>query len=138
MQFVLAGSRNIGGLRVFAFEGIETDRTRTMFFVRADLALSQSFGIRVQELPLLCLRLLETHTFRENEHVLTYGKGEMRLHKDIRASELTALKRKRPPRRPAANGNQNQAGSAHAAGPLDMVREPVPGIESEPLAVTTL
>ena len=59
MQFVLVGFSSDLGFRVFSFEGIAEDRTRTRFAVRTDLALIRNYGIRVQELPILCRGLLE-------------------------------------------------------------------------------
>src|SRR3954465_8685274 len=59
MQFTLTGFTQDEGCRVFAFEGIGEDRARIKFTVRADLALSRKYGIRLQELPLMCLAILE-------------------------------------------------------------------------------
>lgn len=51
MQFILTGFTPDTGFRVFAFQGIGTDRTRTDFTVRTDLSLIRRYGIRMQELP---------------------------------------------------------------------------------------
>ncbi len=59
MQFTLTGFTQDAGCRVFAYEGIGEDRARIKFTVRADLALSRKYGIRLQELPLMCLAILE-------------------------------------------------------------------------------
>ena len=59
MQYILTGFTHDMGFRVFAFEGIGEDRVRTEYKVRADLALIHRYGIRVQELPLLCRGILE-------------------------------------------------------------------------------
>jgi len=59
MQFTLTGFTQDGGSRVFAYEGTGDDRVRVKFTVRADLALSRRYGIRLQELPLMCLEILE-------------------------------------------------------------------------------
>jgi len=59
MQFLLTGFREDLGFRVFAFQGVAADNTRSAFWVRADIALIRRYGIRVQELPLLCRGLLE-------------------------------------------------------------------------------
>jgi hypothetical protein len=42
--------------------------TRTHFVVRADLELMRKYEIRVQELPLLCRRLLERRDQEEPDH----------------------------------------------------------------------
>jgi hypothetical protein len=59
MHFIFTGFTQDMGLRVFAFERMGADRIRTKHTVRADLALLLRYGIRTQELPLLCQRLLE-------------------------------------------------------------------------------
>ena len=111
MQYILTGFKHDAGLRVFEFEGIATDKTRARFFVSADVMLGQRYGIRVQELPLLCLRLLEQHEFGENEHKLTYAEDDMRAHRNYNA-EREAAQKKRSPRRPLAAAGENQM---HAA-----------------------
>ena len=59
MQFTLTGFTQDSGCRVFAYDGVGDDRVRNRFTVRADLALSRKYGIRLQELPLICLEILE-------------------------------------------------------------------------------
>jgi hypothetical protein len=111
MQFILTGFTQDIGFRVFAFEGVAVGQIRTVFTVRADLALSRRYGIAMQELPLLCRSLLDRQDeSTENEtsdepaldkHALTFSEEEMRACADKRASDraLAALKRKTP-RRP--------------------------------------
>src|SRR5580692_7352233 len=59
MQFTLTGFTQDSGCRVFAYDGVGEDRVRIKFTVSADLALSRKYGIRLQELPLMCLGILE-------------------------------------------------------------------------------
>jgi hypothetical protein len=113
MQFILTGFTQDTGFRVFAFEGVAVGQIRTVFTVRADLALSRRYGIAMQELPLLCRSLLDRQEESgENqdesgehgalkEHSLTFSEEEMRACADKRAADraLAALKRKTP-RRP--------------------------------------
>ena len=109
MQFILTGFTQDTGFRVFAFEGVAIGQIRTVFTVRADLALSRRYGIAMQELPLLCRSLLDrqeesTHNpdeTGESDHALTFTEEEMRACADKRAADraLAALKRKAP-RRP--------------------------------------
>jgi hypothetical protein len=113
MQFILTGFTQETGFRVFAFEGVAVGQIRTVFTVRADLALSRRYGIAMQELPLLCRSLLDRqeesgHDQDEtgeqdalNKHALTFTEEEMRACADKRAADraLAALKRKAP-RRP--------------------------------------
>jgi len=103
MQFVLRGFRQMMGFRVFAFEGIAADRTRAMFTVRADLALSRTYGIRLQELPLLCRAVLERRYEGGEKRAFAYSEEEMRVFADSAAARLEAAKQKKPPRRPATD-----------------------------------
>ena len=108
MQFILTGFTQDTGFRVFAFEGVAIGQIRTVFTVKADLALSRRYGIAMQELPLLCRSLLDRqeengpaeHEAVEN-HTLTFSEDEMRACADKRAADRAsaALKRKAP-RRP--------------------------------------
>jgi hypothetical protein len=59
MQFTLTGFTQDSGCRVFAYDGVGEDRIRIKYTVSADLALSRKYGIRLQELPLMCLEILE-------------------------------------------------------------------------------
>ena len=97
MQFVLKDFKEDKGFRIFVFDGISEDRTRATYCVRADLALAREYGIRLQELPLLCRAVLDRGT--EGGRALTYTEDEMRGHRTA-ARDQAALKRK-PPKRPA-------------------------------------
>ena len=99
MQFILTGFTHDTGFRVFAFEGIAGDRTRTEFTVRMDLALIRKYGIRVQELPLLCRGLLEQRVEGGEERTMTFTEDRMRLHADNCAAERAQKKKSthRPP-----------------------------------------
>jgi hypothetical protein len=100
MRFVLTGFSHNTGSRVFAFEGIAADFTRITFSVSADVELSRRHGIRVQELPLICLRILEQHDTGEQERNLTFAEEDMRAYRDKCAAERdAAIRRKKSPRR---------------------------------------
>jgi hypothetical protein len=107
MQFILTGFTQDTGFRVFAFEGVVVGQIRTVFTVRADLALSRRYGIAMQELPLLCRSLLDRQDEGANKdevvqnHELIFSEKEMRAWSDKRAADraLAALKKKAP-RRP--------------------------------------
>jgi hypothetical protein len=100
MQFILTGFSQDMGFRIFAFEGIGQDRTRTAFTVRTDIALTRRYGIHLQELPLLCRELLDRHDEGEEKRSFTYTEADMRLHANDRAAarEAAAQKRKQPRR----------------------------------------
>ena len=101
MQYILTGFSHEKGFRIFAFEGIGEDRMRTEYKVRADLTLIHRYGIRVQELPLLCRGILERRNESESQQTFTYTETEMR-----RIAELSALRaedaqqKRKPPRKP--------------------------------------
>ena len=99
MQFILTGFTQDIGFRVFAFEGIAGDRTRTPFTVRMDLALSRKYGIRIQELPLLCLSHLERREEGEQAQSMTFPEEGMRLHADTCAAERDAAAKRKSMRR---------------------------------------
>ncbi len=100
MQYILTGFTHEMGFRVFAFEGIGEDRARTEFSVRADLALIRKYGIRMQELPLLCRAILEQRN-GSTERTFTYTEADMGIRADVCAATAAAQKR-RPPRKPAS------------------------------------
>lgn len=104
MQFILTGFTQEMAFRVFAFEGVKADRTRTKYTVRADLGLVRRYGIRVQELPLLCRTLLDKCGEAEEQRSLTFTEDEMqvRARDSALAREAAAMKK---PRRPPSGAN---------------------------------
>ena len=97
MNFVLNGFSEVMGFRVFAFEGIAEDRTRTAFTVRTDLALARKYGIRLQELPLLCREVLERRDEAEEKRAFTYTEADMCLYASAcAAAREKAAQRKKP------------------------------------------
>ena len=101
MQFILKGFTQQREFRVFAFEGIATDRVRSQFTVRADLALSRRYGIRLQELPLICRVVLERREEGEQGNAMTFGEEAMHLHAtNCIAARALAAQKKKPYRKP--------------------------------------
>jgi hypothetical protein len=98
MQFFLTGFTPGTDFRDLTFEGVGTDKTRTEFTVRTDLSLIRRYGIRVQELPLLCRALLERRDEQGQEHKLTFTEEEMRIHASNCALNMSTVQRKRPVR----------------------------------------
>ena len=98
MQFILTGFTPETRFRVFAFQGIAADRTRTNFTVRADLNLIRTHGILIQDLPVICKRLLEWQSEgdRDLASTLTITEDQMRVHADICTSERAAGKTLKP------------------------------------------
>lgn len=101
MNFILTGFTEETGFRVFGFQGIGANGTRLEYTVKADLGLSRTYGIRLQELPLLCRGMLDRLPEGAEARTLTYTEDVMRLHADNRNAEREAArKRKAPPRPP--------------------------------------
>jgi hypothetical protein len=98
MQFVLTGFTHALGSRVFTFDRIAEDRSRTPFVIRADLDLIRKHDIRVQELPLLCRSFLERRDETDEIRELTFTEEEMSLC--AQAQREAAALRKKAPRRP--------------------------------------
>lgn len=106
MQFMLSTFTQDMGFRVFAFEGVDEDRVRTPFLVRVDLALIRTYGIRMQELPLLCRSLLERRDAASEAHTITFTEEEMSTYsKDCVAAREAAAQKRKPPRKPPTENN---------------------------------
>jgi len=99
MDFVFTGFKQSENFRHFSFEGVAADHSRIQFVVGADLMLIRKYQITMQELPLLCLRLLERAP--EAPKAMTFTEDDMRAYAvdRIAARESAAAKRK-PARRP--------------------------------------
>jgi hypothetical protein len=93
-QFVLTGFKDAAGFRIFAFERVAADRTRTAFTVKTDLALTRRYGIRLQELPLLCREILDRRG-EDDDKALTYTEEDMCHHADCAAARSAAAKQRR-------------------------------------------
>ncbi len=107
-RFILTGFAQEQGFRRFNFECIGADNTRADFSVRADLDLIRSYGIHVQDLPLLCLELLERSAGAEIAHRLTFTEEDMRLHQaDRLAAQRATDQKKRHPRKAAPSNIGN-------------------------------
>jgi hypothetical protein len=59
MKFTMVGFRDLESVRTFTFEFMRTDRTRGNVIVDANLSAARRHRIMLQELPLLCRRLLD-------------------------------------------------------------------------------
>ena len=125
MRYILTGFTHELGFRVFAFEGVTDDRARTAFTVRADLALMRKYGIRTQELPLLCRGLLERLADGDRQRTLTYTEEDMCLYAaTCNAAREAAAQKKKVPRRPPSENLGAAWRSPQAQ--LDARREPLP------------
>ncbi|HPT27103.1 MAG TPA: hypothetical protein PLZ95_11840 [Bryobacteraceae bacterium] len=100
VQFILDGFSQVTGFRIFTFERVAADRTRKSFTVRTDVALAQRYGIRLQELPLLCRAVLEQHQDDATRCAFTFTEEDMCRHAQCasaRAAEVRQRRDRRPP-----------------------------------------
>lgn len=108
MNFILTGFAQDGAFRVFAFEGIAAGQLRVAFTVRADLDLSRRYGIRLQDLPLICREVLEHREDGVQEHAFTFTEEAMRVHANrTAAAREEAAQNRKAPRRPAHTPGSN-------------------------------
>lgn len=105
MTFTIVGFKDDTGLRVFTFDGIASDRSRSTFQISADLSLARRHGIAMQELPLLCREVLERRAENGETRALTFSEADMLLHAGARAAARDhAAARAKGVRRPPAPG----------------------------------
>jgi len=121
VEFVLAGFSHDQNIRTYAFTAIAADRTHRMITVGADLDLIRKHRIPLQELPLLCRRLLEQSM--ETLTALTGGalmftEQDMIGYADNRtaAADAAAQKRRAHPV-PVPHRSGRQGDVAQEAGP---------------------
>jgi hypothetical protein len=100
MEYQFTGFTHNGELREFAFDCVADDRSKTRFKVVADLGLSRKYQIAVQELPLLCLRLLEQIPEGETGRTLTFSEAEMKTVMNVRSAMQRQIVHKKIQRRP--------------------------------------
>ena len=101
MQFIFTGFSQITGFRVFAYQSIGDDKTKTKLAVRADMGLGRKHGIQLQEWPLLCREMLEQRTedIERGYCELIFDEDRMRRHTEARvATRLAALAKRKAPR----------------------------------------
>jgi hypothetical protein len=103
-SFVLTGFTHDVGFRVFAFDCVENGRPRSRHTVRADLTLVRKYGIHIQELPLLCRRLLDTSE-EDDRSSLTLPETEMIACAE-KETARTQAKARRPWLRPSGRDAQ--------------------------------
>jgi hypothetical protein len=94
----LTGFSQVMEFRVFTFEVSAADQATMPFTVRVDLAMARRYGIRLQELPLLCRTVLDGRHGSGEERALTYTEEDMSSY--CAAAREQAIKNKKPPRRP--------------------------------------
>jgi hypothetical protein len=118
-QFKLLGFSQHGDIRHFLFQRDESG-DRTVCTVHADLALARKFRLAVQDLPLLCTRLLQTEADAQPIKSLSLSEAQMQIHcaendalKKIDA-EKSALRSRRSALAAEARSNAAEAAKSHA------------------------
>jgi hypothetical protein len=95
LNFTLTGFSHDLGFRVFEFACVDDGREQTRYTVRADLTLVRKYGVQIQELPLLCRRLLEASEAPGRS--LTLPEADMIACAERETLRNQAKLRKRPP-----------------------------------------
>lgn len=100
--YTLTGFDQTAGIRLYAFEGIGDGR-RIDYTVEVNLALIAEYGIRIQDLPLLCRELLERRVEPAEMSALTFTEQEMRSHAQrLATARQLAEQKKKPGRHPVS------------------------------------
>ena len=104
MKLAYMGFRHeTNDVRLYSFEGVVAEGDRKDFLVTADIALLTKHHIRIQEAPMMCLRLLEGSAEAEPQvELLVLTEADMTAHVLAKAAEAekAASKRKKRPFRP--------------------------------------
>ncbi len=98
LQFFFAGFTQAAGVRIYAFEG-RVDARRIGCTVQVDLALIAGYGIRIQDLPLLCRDFLQQREQPDEAGALVFTEQRMRSHAEkLAMARKEAEQRKKPPK----------------------------------------
>jgi hypothetical protein len=103
MEYLLEHYRQTAALRVFVFDGVSADRSRSQFTVSVDTALLGRYTISLQDLPLLCRRFLEERAIVGGSHTLTFAEADMAHLSAERAGALEAIRLRKFNRRPGVS-----------------------------------
>jgi hypothetical protein len=98
LEYLLVGYTEAQGIRRFSFQGVGADRTRILFTVAADLVLLRRFGVKIQELPLMCRKLLEAAPDDNHTRAWTFTEDQLR---EQAASKVAATNWRMPKRKHA-------------------------------------
>jgi hypothetical protein len=124
VEFVLAGFSHEQNIRTFAFTAIAADRTQRLITVGADLDLIRKHRIPLQELPLLCRRLLEGSFETLTTGALMFTEQDMIGYAHNRSALADAAAQKRRAHPVPVPGRTGRQG--------DLVQELGPGIMERP------
>jgi hypothetical protein len=107
-QFILTGFTQTAGKRMYAFE-TRVEGRRIANTVEVDLALIPGYGIRIQDLPLLCRELLEQRTEPDEISAFVFTELQMRSHAEKLASAREAAEQRRKQPRHLVTPNNGSA-----------------------------
>lgn len=107
MAFVLKGIANERAARRFTFEVTEKGSVQASIVVAVDVDLARRFGIPLQELPLLCLHLLERSP--SPEKTLIFTEAEMVNYAKLRDDAKSSHERKQRLRKKRTSALVGQA-----------------------------
>jgi hypothetical protein len=113
MEFVFSGFRDVRTIREFSFERVADDRSRSKVTVDADMSLARKYKILMQDLPLLCRRLLDSLEDNGFSERVTFSEQHMTalVNAAREAAERKPARRHRPPS--AATGQAWRGPQAH-------------------------
>ena len=94
MVFALMGFKNELSVRRFTFELVGSGPPRTTMVIVADMALVRKYEIPLQELPLLCVRLLQSWT-ADADSTAVFSEKEMIEYANRRKEAKDLAERKR-------------------------------------------
>jgi hypothetical protein len=118
MEFVFTGFRQDSDIRSYTFQIISADRTKSKVTVGADLSLIRKHRIPLQELPLLCRRLLETNGVGKSPTVMFTEKDMLVYVTERVAAEHVAELKRRAHRTPVSSRSGQAWRTAGKAGML--------------------
>ncbi len=95
VQILFTGFRDAAGIRRFEFDLIGNDHSHTECVVTADTTLARKYDIHLQELPLLCRRLLDESGAEQPGQPISLTEQHMAA---IRANTQASTEKK--PRKP--------------------------------------
>jgi len=110
MIFVLTGVAHEHNARRFTFELAGRGAARIKIVVVADMGLVRKYEIPLQELPLLCLRLIEgRQAATDNKDTVIFAEHDMIEYANRRAEAKSAIERNRLAHRTPKSNLSGQA-----------------------------
>lgn len=77
LAYVLLGSQTRANVREYTFQGTTSSQRHVTFIVHVDLKAALKHRIPVQEIPLLCRRLLEEKPVADQESEVSFTEERM-------------------------------------------------------------